>query len=197
MKKKDNRNENRILPDPEIIELFRSRNEEALTATGTKYGSLINSVCFGILRDRRDSEECYNTVLERLWNTIPPEDPKSLKAYIIRLSRFSALDRFRAEHRKKRICSDMTESLDDLSDFLTDDFSVEDEVLRKETARALNVFVSSLPEERKMLFVKRYFYSGSVSGIARETGMKQRNVKKELEAVKEELRKYLDEKGLI
>ena len=197
MKTKDTRNENRILPDPEIVELFRSRNEEALRAAETKYGSLINSVCFGILRDRRDCEECSNTVLERLWNTIPPEDPRSLKAYVIRLSRFAALDKFRSEHRKRRICSDMTESLDDLSDFLTDDFSVEDEVLRKETARALNSFISSLPEERKRLFVKRYFYSESVSGIARETGMKQRGVKKALEALKEELRKYLDEKGLI
>ena len=133
----DKKNRVGPLSDSQIVDLFLSRDKKAIEAVETKYKSLINSVSFGILSDKRDREECDNSVLVKLWQTIPPENPVSLKAYVIRLTRFAALDMFRAEHRKKRISSDMTEALDDLSDFLHNDYSVEDELIRKELTEAL------------------------------------------------------------
>lgn len=186
-----------IISDPDIVELFLSRNEDALRFTKLKYGRLIDRVCFSILNESRDSEECASTVYIRLWNTIPPEKPRMLKAYIVRIARFVSLDRFRSESRHKRISSAMTESLDDFSDFLRDDYSVEDEITRKELTSALDSFIRSLPDERRRLFVKRYYYSMPVSTIAKEECDTFRHIKKELDGISAELKSYLKEKELI
>ena len=195
--KSEGKKKSDALSDSQIIDLFKSRDEKAIEVTKNKYKSLINSVSFGILNDKRDCEECESSVLFRLWNTIPPENPTSLKAYIIRLARFAALDIFRAEHRQKRIRSDMTEALDDLSDFLCDDYSVEDEILRKELAEALNVFTASLPIEKRRIFIKRYYCCLSISSISRDEGIKYKKLRNELQIIIEELKRYLTEKELI
>lgn len=197
MKQKDRSNNFIIKSDPEIVEMYLSRDESAVAQTKLKYGVLIDSVCRGILGDRRDREECENTVYERLWNTIPPEEPRILRAYIIRIARFVSLDKFRAEHRRRRISSDMTEALDDFSDFLTDDYDVGCEVVRRELAAALNEFVLSLPHDQKKLFMWRYYFSRPVSAIAKELGLTTRQIKKDLESIAADLKSKLTEKGLI
>ena len=187
----------RIISDPDIVELFLSRNEDAIRFTKLKYGRLIDRVCFSVLNESRDSEECASTVYIKLWNTIPPEKPRMLKAYIVRIARFVSLDRFRSECRQKRISSDMTESLDDFSDFLKDDYNVEDEITRKELTSALDSFIRSLPEAKRRIFVKRYYYSMPVSTIAKEENETFRHIKKDLDVISSELKSYLKEKELI
>lgn len=179
------------LRDEEIVKLFFDRDEDALRQTEKQYGKLIYRICRSVLNDRLDSEECVNTVYVRLWGSIPPEEPSSLKAYVIRVSRFVALDKYRTEHRKKRITSDMTESLDDLSLFLNDGYSGEKEIVYKETAKQINDFIRSKPKREQSVFVKRYFYSLPVAKIAEEDGLSGSQVKRMLSKAKKELKAIL------
>lgn len=73
--------------DDEILQLFYHRVEYAISAVEEKYGRLCRSVARGILKDERDVEECVNDTCMRAWNAIPPEKPRSLEAYLVRITR--------------------------------------------------------------------------------------------------------------
>lgn len=176
--KTHDRKTNTIVTEPQIIDMFWSRDELVLQTVDTQYRKLILSVCSSVLYNYEDSEECLNTVYLKLWNSIPPEKPRSLKAYIIRIARFVSLDRFRADHRKKHINSSLIEALDDFSDFLTDDYSIEEELLNGELNVALNEFVRDLPSEQQSIFIKRYYYSQSVKAISEDDKITIWQVKK-------------------
>ena len=79
--------------DQQIIQLFFQRCEEAITQTQKKYGALCRSVAQRLLADPRDTEECVSDTYLRVWNAIPPERPRSLRAYLARITRNLALDR--------------------------------------------------------------------------------------------------------
>ena len=88
--------------DDEILQLFFHRVEYAISAVEEKYGRLCRSVARGILKDERDVEECVNDTCMRAWNAIPPEKPRSLEAYLVRITRNLALDRYAYHHSQKR-----------------------------------------------------------------------------------------------
>ena len=66
------------MTDEKIIELFWSRDENAIRETEKKYGELCYFVTSNILALKEDCEECINDVLLSLWNNIPPEKPHNL-----------------------------------------------------------------------------------------------------------------------
>ena len=77
--------------DQQIIQLFFQRCEEAITQTQKKYGALCRSVAQRLLTDPRDTEECVSDTYLRVWNAIPPERPRSLRAYLARITRNLAI----------------------------------------------------------------------------------------------------------
>ena len=99
--------------DDEILQLFFHRVEYAISAVEEKYGRLCRSVARGILKDERDVEECVNDTCMRAWNAIPPEKPRSLEAYLVRITRNLALDRYAYHHSQKRETA-LTEAYEEL-----------------------------------------------------------------------------------
>ena len=97
------------MEDEEIIELFWSRDEEAVTSVQAGYGKMCAQVAGNILKDEEDVRECLNDVWLALWNRIPP-DPRILPAYIRRVARNLALKRDRYNQAGKR-CQQVKESL--------------------------------------------------------------------------------------
>ena len=125
--------------DADIIRKYFDRDETAVDDTSEKYGRLIYSVCFGILRDRAASEECQNAVLSAVWNRIPPDCPDNLRNYLCMVARSSAIDRLRKDHRKKRISSGIVDALDDYGDLFEDDFDTSAELETKEETQILEM----------------------------------------------------------
>ena len=72
------------MDDRKIIDLFFERDEKAISEIEKKYGGLCRSVASNILAMREDVEERLNDVFLALWNSIPPERPDDLKAYVAR-----------------------------------------------------------------------------------------------------------------
>lgn len=70
------------MEDKEIIELFFDRSESALSETAAKYGTYIRAIAQNILNNHQDAEECVNDTLMRAWNSIPPNKPDFLGAYL-------------------------------------------------------------------------------------------------------------------
>ncbi|MBP5729744.1 MAG: hypothetical protein J6X19_00940, partial [Clostridia bacterium] len=101
--------------DREIVRMFTERDQKAIELVSERYGSYLLSVCENVLGSREDSEECLNDAYMRAWNSIPPNKPDNLKAYMARLARAAAIDRYRYLKREKRGGAEAPEPIDELA----------------------------------------------------------------------------------
>lgn len=92
------------MDDKEIIDLFLTRNERAIEETDSRYGAFSRNLSYHILNSHEDVEECVNDAYLKLWDTIPPTVPDSLKAYLGRIVRNLSLNRLRWKKEQKRDC---------------------------------------------------------------------------------------------
>ena len=180
------------MDDKRIIELFFARDEYAISLTKEKYGGYLMSLAFGILGDRQDAAECENETYLCAWNSIPPTNPRSLSAYLSKIIRNLSLNRLRSD--RHRIPLKMTVILDELSEVIPD--NREDIADTIDLRDAMKGFVEGLDPIRRKIFLKRYFYIMSVNEIADDMGMRTGTVKSTLHRTREELRKYLTERGI-
>ena len=178
------------MDDSRIIELYFARDERAIEETKAKYGRLLSSVAFGILGSRADSEECESDTYIKAWNSIPPARPTSLSAYLSKIVRNLAINRY---HSNKRKC-EMDLILDELSEVIPD--TRRDLAEELDLKDALEGFVSKLDLTKRLIFLKRYFYMMSVMEIALDMHMSVGTVKSSLSRTRIALRKYLTERGI-
>lgn len=180
------------MDDKRIIELFFARDEYAISLTKEKYGGYLTSLAFGVLGDRQDAAECENETYLCAWNSIPPNNPRSLSAYLSKIIRNLSLNRLRSD--RHRIPLKMTVILDELSEVIPD--NREDIADTIDLRDAMKGFVEGLDPIIRKIFLKRYFYIMSVNEIADDMGMRTGTVKSTLHRTREELRKYLTERGI-
>ena len=90
------------MEDTAIVALYWQRDEEAIAASEEKYGPTCRKLSYNILQSLQDAEECVNDTWHRAWDTMPPQKPHSLGAYLCRIARNLSIDRWRARRSKKR-----------------------------------------------------------------------------------------------
>lgn len=184
------------MTDKEIIALYFKRSENAIEQTDVKYGRLCHSISIHILNDKRDSEECVNDTYLTLWNKIPPKEPNPFKAYICRVIKNLSLKKYEFNHAKKRN-SEYETSLDELEECVSDGMKVSDSVEFEELKDAINMFLSELPEKKRILFLRRYWFLQPVKEIARDYGITEKNVSMRLLRLRKDLKGYLIDEGLL
>ncbi len=69
------------MDDEAIIELFNSRQEQAIIELDSKYGKLFKAISYNILHNSEDVSECINDAYLAVWRKIPPAHPNPLFAY--------------------------------------------------------------------------------------------------------------------
>ncbi len=156
-----------VMEDSEIIELFFRRDEKAIREIEKKYGKLCRSSARRILGDREDAEEVTNDVLLEAWRSIPPENPRSLKAYLCAVCRRRAIDRLRNKNSKKRGSGEYEQSLDELgpvADTLTEDPFESDDL-----KDAIERFLDGLEPGKRRIFLMRYWWCASIKEILYQT----------------------------
>ena len=87
------------MDDNLIIDLYWQRNEQAVAETEAKYGPYCRSIAYGILQNNQDTEECVNDTWLRAWDSIPPQRPGRLSAFLGRIARNLALMKLRERAR--------------------------------------------------------------------------------------------------
>lgn len=183
------------LDDSEIIGMLFERDEGALTELSRKYGSYCTSIANNILRNREDSEECVNDTYMKTWESIPPEKPRILSAFLAKITRNLAIDRYRRDHSKKRGGDDMELIFEELEECVSDGSSVEATAERREILAAVNRFLGKLSAKNRIMFVSRYCYCESVHDIAARFGVKENNVSVSLNRTRAQLREYMRKEG--
>lgn len=183
------------MEDQDIIALYWAREEDAIRETAAKYGGLCRSIVGRILASPEDGEECLNDTWLGLWNAIPPQRPSRFSAFVGRITRNLALKRFDYLTAAKR-CPEMVCSLEELGDCVSGRAGVEDELENRRIEEAIDAFLRSLGEEKRTVFLRRYWYFDSIERICRRTGYSQSKVKSMLYHTRQKLRDYLESEGI-
>lgn len=183
------------LTDTEIISLFSSRDERALAAVSEKYGGICLRIARNILKNDQDAEECVNDTYLKVWESIPPERPDSLCAYVTRITRNRSIDRYRSERSKKRGGGEVPLILEELEECVADNGSVELAAERHELLKAINEFLESLPAPKRVAFVSRYCLCENAASIAKRLGVTKNSVSVNLGRTRKSLTDFLKGKG--
>lgn len=184
------------LEDSKIIDLFFARSEQAIDMLAKKYGGVCTKIAENILNNRLDVEECLNDAYLGVWNTIPPQRPNPLISYVSKIVRNRAIAKYHANTALKRN-SYYDVALDELSECLADISSVEDEVTANELTKILNDFLATLDKDKRVMFVRRYWYADSVTDIAKRFHVSNNYVSVNLLRIRESLKEYLKKEGYI
>lgn len=185
------------MDDGAIVDLFLNRDEAAIFAVKEKYGAKLNAVAMRMLSDRAAADECENDAYFEAWNRIPPHEPRTyLFAFLARIVRASALNRAKALAREKRSAK-LVELTDELESILPSPRDTASEAEAAELGRQINSFLKRLPDEKRVVFVQRYWYALSVKEIALRYQMSEGKVKTLLFRTRNELKKHLKKEGLL
>ena len=170
------------MEDAAIIGLYWARDEGAIAASDEKYGPLCRALSRDILDSREDAEECVNDTWQR--------------AYLARITRNLSIDRWRARRAEKR-GSGLTVLLDELEEALPAAPSAEDLTEARETARAINRWLDTLPPADRTAFLRRYWYGQRVDEVARQAGYSSNSMAKRLGRLRAGLRLALEQEGIV
>ena len=187
------------MEDTKIIELLFERSEDGIIELKKKYSRLYRGVLGGILGDNGDVEECENDLLVAIWNSIPPNNPEHLSAYLCRIARNIGINRYKRESRQKRdggiavMLDELEECLPQIDGNGYDNESTYDsEIISQVIERTL----SELDAEARVLFVRRYIYAESVKRLAERFGLSERYIAVKLFRVRKKLKKELEKEGV-
>ncbi len=172
-----------------IIALYFARDERAIIETDRVYGKFCLGLSQGIVGNRPDAEECVNDTYLKMWNTIPPKDPPSLKAYLAKIVRNLSINRYHANRATKRN-HDLEIALHELAECLPAPEEVESDL-----PRLLEAFLMSEEALNRKLFMGRYWHAFEVNALAKHYGLTPNAVTKRLTRTREKLRVYLTERG--
>lgn len=185
------------MEDSKIIELYWSRSESAIAESSRKYGSYCRYIAYNILHNNEDSEECVNDTYLRAWNAMPPQRPNKLSAFLGKITRNLSLNRLEKQSAKKRGEGQVPLALEELSECIPSAASVEQAVDDILLTEALNGFLAGLSEDKRKIFMRRYWYLCSVKEIASDFNMSESNVKVTLFRLRGELKQILEKEGIV
>lgn len=191
------RKEMRVLEDDRIVNLYLLRDEKAITESKEKYGRRLRSLANGIVNDKETAKECENDTYLQAWNFIPPHEPRTyLYAFLARITRHISLNCCRSRDTLKRsaFISELSAEMEQCIPTPDDTECRMDEL---QLCEVINHFLSTLSDEKRYMFIRRYWYLDSISEIARRLSISQSKVKTNLFRCRNQLREYLEKEGYI
>lgn len=183
------------MEDEEIINLYLNRDESALKQTAEKYGARLRNLSNNILEDITTAEECENDTYMKAWNSIPPHEPRTyFFAFLARITRHISLDCCKNRSRIKR-SGHLIELTAEIEQCVSSPDDTESQIEGKILGSAISTFLRRLPEERRNVFMRRYWYLDSIAAISKRFAISESKVKTMLFRSRNELREYLIKEG--
>ena len=184
-----------FLSDQEIIELYWARNERAITETDAKYKRYLFTIAYNILHDRLDCEECINDTYLGTWNTIPPEKPYVFQAFISKIMRNIAVNRYKKNKADKRVPSEMTLSISEIENVFPDPSTTEEAYMISQISHIISEYLRGLSDKNAFIFISRYYCSDKIADIAKMLHTSESTVFRELTKMKNSLKEILIKEG--
>lgn len=183
------------MEDEAIICLYWQRDEGAIRETREKYGNYLGRIAWQILANKEDCEESVSDTYLRAWNSIPPQKPGLLSAYLGGITRRLSIDLYRKKTRLKRGGSEYALSLTELEDCVSGGDTTGEEVDLHLLAEAMERYLRGLSPDARTVFLGRYWFMDPLGEIARSHGISESKVKSLLYRTRQGLRTYLEKEG--
>ena len=185
------------MDDEMILDLYWARSESAVSETANKYGNYCFSISDNILQNNEDAEECVNDTYLKTWNAIPPRRPSNFRAFLGKIIRNLSLNRYKERKTEKRGGGETALLFSELEDCVPSNNYVETEYEANQTVEEINSFLTSMDNESRIVFVRRYWYADSVRTIAESFQMSESKVMSMLFRIRKRLKAYLEKEGVI
>ena len=166
----------------------------AITEARMLYGVQLHQLAAHILKNNEDAEECENDTYLKAWNTIPPQIPRYLYAYLAKICRnlsFDKLDWKKALKRNAHII-ELTVEIESSIPSCSEAFPCEAE----EIGYIINCFLHSLSKDNRLFFMRRYYFADSIQSIAERYDVSESKVKTSLFRSRNKLKIYLEKEGI-
>ena len=183
------------MDDKRIIELYLAKDEAALRETELKYGSELKSLCYRITGSKEDAAECFNDTLLKAWESIPEARPENLRAYLGRIARNCSLNCVKMKTAKKR--SAVNIALSELEECIPDEKAYAKVIDDDSLVREIEAWLMSVSEDKRAVFIRRYFRFETSRSIARSLGIREGAVAATLLRLRTSLKEYLAAKDYI
>ncbi len=184
------------MTDAQILQLLTRRQEVGLAELKSRYEGYCAAIASRILTSREDAQEVVNDVWLRAWEHIPADQPQSLGAYLARITRNLALDRYRQNHSARRGAGEITLALEELSEVVGGGDAAQ-AVQARELAEGLDRFLEGISQRDRSIFLRRYFYLETDAQIAQRHGLHPSSVRTVLSRTRKRLKTYLKKEGLL
>ena len=183
------------MDDSDIVDLYLKRDESAISLTAIKYGPKLRRIADNILDDETAAEECENDTYLEAWNIIPPNEPRTyLFSFLAKITRHISIDICRKNASLKRSAS-FCELTKEMEECIPSGEGVEDALDGTLLNGVINKFLGTLTEDKRNIFVRRYYFFDTVTEIAERYGISESKVKTTLFRVREKLRDHLRKEG--
>lgn len=184
-----------MLEDREIVNMYLSGNENAINVTKEKYGNRLKMIAYDFTDDFNAAEECENDTYFKVWKSIPPNKPYDyFYPYLVRILRHIVLNYCRDRKRMKRKAT-LEELNQELEQTIPSDFDVEDTVTEAHVRDCVNKYLRSLSDDKRRIFIRRYWYMDSIKDIADNFGFSQSKIKSVLHRCRKELKTIFESEG--
>lgn len=145
--------------------------------------------------NKQDAEECVNDTYLSTWNSVPPHRPNNLRAFLGKITRNLSFNRYKYNRTGKRGGGELSMVLQELSDLVSGKDDVEQAFDQKELTKAIDTFLDRLSPKKRSIFISRYWYTDSISGIAVRHNMNDGAVSMTLSRIRLKLHDFLSERG--
>ncbi len=185
----------RALTDSELLELCAEKNQDAFAIIVEKYEKFVYSAVWTELKNNDDAFDVSQEVFIRLWNAAGGFRCEStLKTWLYRMCKNCAYDFMRKyyKHKALSLSKNDGENEDGGIEDIPSEIYTDEEVIKKETARAVRKAIAGLPEEQRDVIVLRELEGLSYTEISEVLGINEGTVKSRISRGREALKKFLE-----
>ena len=147
--------------EADLVRRIADRDQSALLELYRQHYNLVYGMALRVLRQTGWAEEVTQDVFFQVWRWPEKWDPEKghFSSWVLSVTRYTAIDRLRREHRQPTLAQ---RPLEDLSHLLPQS-SDEDQ---REDGRLLRRIVARLPREQRQIIYLAYFRGMTHSEIA-------------------------------
>lgn len=130
------------------------------------------------------------------WKSMPPQRPERLSTYLGKITRNLSINRFKKYTAEKRGLGQTVLVLSELEDCIPDQANVEQMIDEQILVKAINDFLYAQPEQKRNIFIRRYWHLFSIKDIAVAYGMSESKVASLLFRMRNDLKTYFEKEGI-
>ena len=172
--------------DSELIAAVKAGDERAFDALFLRWYPQVRKFLLILVKNKALAEDLAQTVFMKVWLYRDRLDPaKSLKNYLLVLSKNGALDVFKS---KRFLTTDVKDAPIEKAGGDRAEYRMEYGEAYSRIVRA----VEEMPDQRKQIFKMSRFQSMPNDRIASELGLSVRTVEKHIQLALKDIRKYLN-----